>query len=396
MCRALMAQGLDVLLATTDHGMNVSSSEFPVPGSNPTEVTTPQSSPTRNSKLETRNSYKGVPTVIFPQQAGESFKYSRPFAAWLNANVSTFDLVHIHAVFNHACIAAARACRKNGVPYIVRPLGTLDPWSMEQKSLRKKVFWHSGIKRMLTKAAAIHYTATAEKEAVETSLHLNHGFVVSLGVEPQPMPDPGAPQRLAEYFPSLQGRPYILVLSRLHPKKALELLINSFLSLVRRPEFSQWRLVIAGDGSSEYVSRLKLLVKEKDGEEFVVFTGWLQHEMKAVALSNAELLALTSHQENFGLCVAEAMSAGVAVLVSPQVNLAPEIESSGSGWVTSLDAELQETLEEAMRNKAERTVRGRAGRDYAVRHFAWTTIASELASRYNQIIEHSTTSHLIA
>src|SRR5258705_5946479 len=96
MCRALQAQGIDVTIATTDHGIVsssseiVSSSEFQV-SSSPTK--------TRNLELETRNSFKGVPTLFFPSQFGDSFKYSRPLAVWLNANVKSFDVVHIHAVF---------------------------------------------------------------------------------------------------------------------------------------------------------------------------------------------------------------------------------------------------------------------------------------------------------
>jgi len=88
MCRALMDQGVEVLLATTDHDLSVSSFEFRVSGSAPGEA----KQVTRNSKLETRN-YKGIPTVCFPMQKGESFKYSRPFAVWLDANVKSFDVV---------------------------------------------------------------------------------------------------------------------------------------------------------------------------------------------------------------------------------------------------------------------------------------------------------------
>src|SRR5678816_659484 len=108
MCRALMQQGIEVLLVTTDAGLSE------------TNVA----------------EYKGVPAEF-----GESFKYSRPLAAWLTANIRDFDLVHVHAVFNHSSVAAARACRRAGVPYVIRPLGTLDPWSMSQKSLRKRLFW---------------------------------------------------------------------------------------------------------------------------------------------------------------------------------------------------------------------------------------------------------------
>src|SRR6266568_8899384 len=131
MCRSLQEQGVEVLIATTDAGLN--------------EAIT----------LRAPGSHKGIPTIFFPLQWGQSFKYSRPLAIWLDQNVKAFDVVHIHAVFNHACTAAARACRKHGVPYVVRPLGTLHPWSMKQKSLRKKVFLYVGVRRMLTGAAAI-------------------------------------------------------------------------------------------------------------------------------------------------------------------------------------------------------------------------------------------------
>ena len=101
--------------------------------------------------------------MFFPPQFGASFKYSRPLASWLSSNIKNFDLAHIHAVFNHSSVAAAQACQKAGVPYVIRPLGTLDPWSMTQKSLRKRLFWQLSGKGMLHHAAAVHYTSEVEK-----------------------------------------------------------------------------------------------------------------------------------------------------------------------------------------------------------------------------------------
>ena len=117
MCRALMQQGIDVLLLSTTAGL---SGEM-----------------THGEVLD----YKGVPAIFFQSQLGESFKYSRPLSSWLRSNIQNFGLAHIHAVFNHSSVAAAHVCQKAGVPYVVRPLGTLDPWSMTQKSLRKRLFW---------------------------------------------------------------------------------------------------------------------------------------------------------------------------------------------------------------------------------------------------------------
>ena len=359
MCSALRAQGISVDVATTNAGLNDAS----------------------GLELERSITYKGLPVILFPKQLADSFKYSRPFTNWLNENVKHYDLVHIHSVFNHSCIAAARACRKNGIPYIVRPLGTLDPWSMNQKSFRKRVFWHAGIQRMLESASAIHYTASGEQEAVEDSLNLKNGFVAPLGV------DVGESSSSTGAFGDVEGvggQPFVLVLSRLHPKKELETLIEAFLAAVANG-LDHWRLVIAGDGEPDYVNRLKEVV---GSDSHVLFTGWLQGEKKEDALRNASLVALVSRQENFGLCIAEAMAHGVPVLVSPQVNLAADIEQSGSGWVAPIDKEkLTRVLTEVMSDDDERTARGRAGRELAQRRFTWEVIAQQLAQVYSSIIE---------
>src|SRR5438445_1337264 len=127
--------------------------------------------------------WQGVPAVFFPRQWSEAFKYSGPLAAWLGDHVTDFDVVHVHAVFSHACLAAANACRSGHVPYIVRPLGTLDPWSLRQKPIRKRLLWHCGARSMLQKAAAVHYTTSEEQRLVEESLGLGRGVVIPLGVD---------------------------------------------------------------------------------------------------------------------------------------------------------------------------------------------------------------------
>ena len=360
MCAALQAQGISVEVASTDSGLDHSS----------------------GLELERLISYKGLPVILFPKQLADSFKYSRPFSYWLNDNVKHYDLVHIHSVFNHSCIAAARACRKHGVPYIVRPLGTLDPWSMNQKSFRKKVFWHAGIQRMLEGASAIHYTASGEQEAVESSLTLKNGFVAPLGVNVR---DAGSTN--GSWIP-VAGHPYVLVLSRLHPKKELETLIEAFIAAVAKQRLEHWRLVIAGDGKADYVNRLKDVAGNNKSDSPILFTGWLQGEKKEAALKNASLVALVSRQENFGLCIAEAMAHGIPVLVSPQVNLAADIQHTGSGWVAPIDkAKLAEVLIAAMSDEDGRKARGRAGRELAQHRFTWDVIAQQLVQVYSSITE---------
>src|SRR6266404_599149 len=127
MCRALGEQGVEVLLATTSADGD---SRLPV-------------------QTGAAFEYRGVRTIFFPARLGERFNYSPALSSFLEENVEKFDVVHVHAVFSHPCLATARACRKHGVPYIVRPLGSLDPWSMRQKALRKRLMWQMAAGRML-------------------------------------------------------------------------------------------------------------------------------------------------------------------------------------------------------------------------------------------------------
>jgi glycosyltransferase involved in cell wall biosynthesis len=358
MCRALQTHGIDPLIVTTNEGRQ-------------------QADTGGLSERDGLSGRDGVAVRFFPVQLGASYKYSRPLAAWLEKNVKDFDLVHVHAVFNHASVAAARVCRKSGVPYVVRPLGTLDPWSMKQKPVRKHLFWFLFAKRLLTASAAVHYTAAAEKTATEEYFGLNHGRVVPLGVNLNGITHDDS---VANHFPELAQQPYVLSLSRLHPKKNLDELIDAFKSLKDR----RWRLVVAGDGPKDYLTFLK---EKARGEERIVFAGWVEGKQKDALMRGASLFVLPSRHENFGLSVVEAMACGIPVLISPEVNLAREIESAEAGWVVS-PRDLGNGLAAVIENEDERRSRGKGAYEFAKR-FSWDKVATELADFYKEILERS-------
>ena len=361
MCRSLKSQGIDVLLATSDAGI----SDAPLP--------------------ETVVSYNDVPTIFFHSQLGRSFKFSKPMSSWLKASIQDFDLVHIHAVFNHACVAASRACVATGIPYVIRPLGTLEPWSLKQKRFRKRVFWRLRGQEMLRGAVAVHYTTSAEQRSVEEQFGLNNGIVIPLGIESEfPQELSGNANGLTSVS-HLNGDPYVLVLSRLHPKKAIDVLIEAFVDATADPELHQWRLLIAGDGEPDYVRSLRDRVQQFDKRQQILFSGWLTGEAKWNALTKASLLALTSYQENFGLCVLEALTCGVPVLVSQHVNLSDDIERAGAGWVSEVDTrQLAAALRSALLDEGERQRRGIAGQVLS-KQFTAERMGAELIRLYSAI-----------
>jgi glycosyltransferase involved in cell wall biosynthesis len=251
--------------------------------------------------------------------------------------------------------------------------------------MRKRLFWHLGVRQMLDGAAAIHYTAAEEKRLVERELGLAKGVVVPNGIDLSFLDLQTEP--FGRQQPGVGNDPYVLTLSRIHPKKGFELLIESFASLKRQGMFDDWRLVFAGDGEAEYVNQLKRLADRRGLNGNAVFAGWLDGERKYAALKDAALLAMPSYQENFGISLVEAMAYGVPVLVSHHVNLAPEIEEAGAGWVAPLGEEkLASALAEALGNEQERRLRGDNGRKLA-RSFAASEIAPKLLDLYKSVMK---------
>jgi glycosyltransferase involved in cell wall biosynthesis len=228
---------------------------------------------------------------------------------------------------------------------------------------------------MLQGASAVHYTAQAEQSATEQSLGLNHGRVIPLGVEINQSAHAKDSASISPELTKLAAHPYVLVLSRLHPKKGLDVFIDAFAAVVGEKEFAAWRLVLAGEGSADYVQSLTQRIAAAQITEKVLFPGWLEGDEKNAFLRRASLLALPSHHENFGLCVMESLAAGVPVLVSPQVNLAAEITTAGAGWVVPTNqADLEAALREIFSRDVERAKRGIAGKrlaqDFSREHVA--------------------------
>lgn len=360
MCRALSDAGTATLIAATD-------------ADGPGRLDVP---------LGVVENFKGIPTAFFPRQASESFKWSRPLAAWLDAHVSEFDLVHVHAVFSHSSIAAGRSCRRHGVPYIVRPLGSLDPWSLGRHSLRKTVLMRLATRQLLSEASVIHYTSDEERRLAEQALPwLPRGVVVPLGIETAVFEGVSEPASSSER--------YVLAMSRLHEKKGLELLLGAFHDVVGEASGTGsqdgWRLLIAGEGDAAYVRQLRAVASEGAARDRIVFTGWVAGPERRRCLRGASLFVLPSHQENFGIAMVEAMACGVPPLVGPGVNLSAEIESAGAGWVVPLQrADWHASLRSAMADDEGRERRALNAREFAGQ-FRWPAVAARMRSMYGDV-----------
>jgi glycosyltransferase involved in cell wall biosynthesis len=258
-------------------------------------------------------------------------------------------------------------------------LGALESWSLTQKTMRKRLAMALGAKQMLAGAAAIHYTTERERRESEGQIGLSNGIVIPLGVE---LAEPHPPTH------SSRGEgAYVLFLSRLHPKKGVELLLDAF-ARVLTPALGHpsWSLVIAGSGEASYERDLHQRAASLGIEDRVRFAGWVERDEKRQVLAGAGLFVLPSAQENFGIAALEAMAAGVPVAVSRDVDLSDEIVAADAGWVFTRTVDgIGEALRTALTNPEERHRRGGNGRELARRRFQWPVIANSLVNLYEQI-----------
>ena len=261
----------------------------------------------------------------FPKRT-DFYKFTPSLATWLRGAVGHYDLVHVHGLFNFVSIAAARAARRAGVPYVIRPYGTLNHYGMTERRPALKR-WSVRLLEgpLLRDAAFVHFTAEAERAEAEELLIPMKSVVIPLGIDASLH----APESAFQHFPSLRGRRVVLFLSRISPKKNLEGLLRAFaLTCGEVPDLT---LLIVGDGDTGYTHSVKALAQQLGIADRVVWAGFLEGERKGAALACAELFVLPSFSENFGIAAVEALMAGVPCVLGTGVAIAHEVASAGAG-----------------------------------------------------------------
>jgi glycosyltransferase involved in cell wall biosynthesis len=317
---------------------------------------------------------------LFPVQRPRSWRRSSELHRALRSEVGRFDVVHIHSLYLVHDWAAARACRKANVPFIVRPHGLLDPYIRRRHRWRKHVMEVVFQNRALRSAAAIHYTADLERDISRPYACGAPPAVIPLGVNlPSSMPPRTA---LAGRFPALAGKTVVLFLSRLHAKKGLDLLIPA-LAQARKTN-PDLHLVLAGpdDGA---LSPTRDLIAQNHLGEHVTVTGMLRGSEKAAAFAGADFFVLPSYSENFAIAAAEAMTYALPVIVSTQVNIHPDIAAAGAGIVVDCTVDSLTRAINAMAG-ADRGAMGQRARRLAEDKYAWPAVGRALERLYHTVV----------
>lgn len=338
-------------------------------------------------QLRILHKYEDVPVRFFSKfspfvHAVSEFDFSIDLTAWLWHHIRDYDLIHIHGIFSYPSTIAMAISRLQKISYINRPFGQLCHWSLQQKRLKKQIYLNLIEKPNLFSAEAIHLTSVQEQQELETLSWNLCSFVLPHGVAlPGAIAD--AHEQLHQMLNIPLEVPIILFLSRLHPKKGLDYLIPA-LSKLHNQNFA---FVLAGGGDPEYEAELDRLVQENNLSDRTYKLGFVGGDKKDICLQGADLYVLTSHSENFGIAVLEALASGTPALVTTGVALSDLVKEQNLGWVVDLEIEaITHSIQEFLDNPDMAKQKGERAAQYVAANYTWEKIALNLKSIYENIL----------
>lgn len=340
LCKALAARGHDVDVFTTNVDGDAT---LDVPVATPVDI-------------------DGVRVRYFPSPFARLY-WSPAMRKALDAQIATYDVVHIHAVYLWTGIAAARAARKARVPYVISPRGMLVPELIRRKSRAVKTLWLQLLERRgFARASAIHFTsALEEEEAKRVGLPLPSPVVIPNGIDVEPRPDVARDDAT------------LLFLGRVNWKKGLDRVIAAL------PSLPGVRFAIAGNDDEDLTPRLRELAQKHGVADRVEFLGPVYGTAKNELLARATLFVLLSTSENFGNAVLEALAMETPVVLSREVGLADEVMRAGAGLLGLDD------VGALLRDPERRAQMGRNGRALVESRFTWPRVAEEMERAYESL-----------
>ncbi|MEL6498103.1 MAG: glycosyltransferase [Planctomycetota bacterium] len=297
------------------------------------------------------------------------------------------DLIHLHGAWYTPTIQLASRLRSINRPYVVTPHGMLDDWCMSQKRIKKQLFLRLAGQRFLAGAERLFYCAEAERDQSHRWANERPSSVIPAAMDLSPfasLPGPDLARSSIDGVPN-EGD-FALFLSRIDPKKGAETLIAAGAELKRRGR--ELPIVIAGTGQADYVAALERQAESAGIAEQVRFIGLVRDRLKVSLLQAASVLALPTHQENFGLVLTEALAAQTPVITTRGVDIWPTIERDKAGLIAErTPTAFADAIAALLDSPQRRDDMGQRGREWVLREMSTESLTTQFISAYSETLD---------
>ncbi len=293
--------------------------------------------------------------------------------------IAAVDVVHIHAMWLTANPQIVKACDQLGIPWVISIHGMLDDWCMNQRGIKKQLYLATAGRRLNRNATT--FLCTAEEEKRQASKWLKHSniAVIPYIVDLSPYDQVPTPQEAIEMYGETE-EPTVLFLSRIHEKKSIETLIDAA-AILKKRNFPI-RILIAGTGESSYEDTLKRRAEKAGVSGEIQFLGMVVGSLKLSLYAMADLFALPTQQENFGLVYPEAMLCQTATVGTKGTDIWRELEEGGAIIEERTPKAFANVIENISQDKEQLVEMGKAGRAHILKWLDTDTVASKYEEMY--------------
>lgn len=293
------------------------------------------------------------------------------------------DILHLHGVWDPILKTAGSLALAFKKPYIITPHGMLDPWSLSQNPLKKKIALLLGYRSLLNKAAFIHILNPDEESGLKPLGLKSPLQIIPNGVFPDEINNL-PPQGLFNAKFNPQNRRFILFLSRIHYKKGLDYLVDAFAAVAQKMDDVD--LLIAGPDDGETQPTLDRIARH-NLQNRARCIGPLYGADRFKALVDCALFCLPSRQEGFSMAITEAMGAARPVVISDMCHF-DEVASANAGKVVPLSSQaVADALLDILSNPVNAEQMGQNARNLIQQKYTWPAIADLSIQTYQQAIK---------
>jgi len=307
----------------------------------------------------------------FPRKLG----FSNEMKSALREAALTAHVIHSHSLWMMPNIYPAFCVRGTRCHLVVSPRGTLDPWAFSHHRWRKSVVWFLGQKANLTSASCLHATAEQEYEFIR-----ERGFTAPVAIIPNGVDVPELPPCPAR----TNGMRRLLFMARVHPKKGVDVLLEAWRNVQDR--FRDWELHIAGPDDGHLTTMIQLA--SELGTERVSFKGRIPDDEKSLYLRQSDIYILPTHNENWGVSIAEALAHGTPAIVGRGAPWSELTTRDCGWWIDNTVDAVTACLEQALcLEPAELEARGARGRAWMQEAFPWSKVGQMTDRLYRWLVE---------
>lgn len=265
----------------------------------------------------------GLRIELFPAHdflPGIKIPYSFELVNAIKQRISKYDVVHLHSLWNPLISHATRVARMSGKPYGITAHGMLDPIVFGRNRQLKRIYAALWEQANVENATLVHFCTEAERQKADLcGWTIKQSLIIANQVDVGFWESLPSYDLLEEREPRIKNREVIAFVGRIDWVKNLDILIDA-ISLLRN-NGRNVALVCAGPDNSGYQRVLLKKLEDLRLQDSVFFLGHQSREELKSVYSRAQVSALVSKKENFGLAAAEALSAGLPIVLSDGVDM---------------------------------------------------------------------------